>query len=171
AQRLLTTQQLLPFAEAKVAGVADRGEGVPPLGGERLADNYKGALTVRTPLVFARESGRWGAAGDRLGIQRLERDRLRRDVELDVRGAVFDLAALEQLLVRQRETVRLARLLRDAEQRRFENGESTLLVVNLRERLVLDESVKLAALEAKVVGARGALVVATGNPSLLGTAP
>ncbi len=171
AQRLLTTQQLLPFAEAKVAGVADRGEGFPPLGGDRLADNFKGALTVRTPLAFARESGRWEAAGDRLGIQRLERDRLQREVELDVRGAVFDLAALEQLLGRQRETVRLARLLRDAEQRRFENGESTLLVVNLRERLVLDEAVKLAALEAKVVGARGALVVAAGNPSLLGTLP
>ena len=169
AQQRLAAQGVLPFAEAKVAGVADRDDGLPPVSGQRLSDNFKGGLVVKTPLVFARETGRLGAASDRLDVQRLERERLRRDVELEVRGTVFELATLEQLLARQRETVRLARLLRNAEQVRFENGESTLLVVNLRERLVLDEAVKLAALEAKVVGARGALVVASGNPALLGT--
>ena len=61
----------------------------------------------------------------------------------------------------------MARLLRDAEQVRYENGEGTLLILNLRERLVLDESVKLAAVEAKVAGARAALAVATGDRTLL----
>jgi hypothetical protein len=69
--------------------------------------------------------------------------------------------------VRQNANVRNARLLRDAEQIRFENGESTLLILNLRERLVLDEAAKLAALEAKVASARGALALATGDRTLL----
>jgi outer membrane protein TolC len=59
--------------------------------------------------------------------------------------------------------VRQARQLLAGEQRRFENGESQLLVVNLRERLVLDEALKLASLEAKYVAARAALAVALGQ--------
>jgi hypothetical protein len=92
---------------------------------------------------------------------------LRREIEFDARAAIFDLFNLERLRERQVANVRNARLLRDAEQVRFENGESTLLILNIRERLVLDEAVKLAAVEAKVAGARGALAVATGDRTLL----
>jgi hypothetical protein len=92
---------------------------------------------------------------------------VRREVEFDARAAIFDLFNLERLRQRQVANVRNARLLRDAEQVRFDNGESTLLILNLRERLVLDEAVKLAAVEAKVAGARAALAVATGDRTLL----
>ncbi|MCU0649295.1 MAG: TolC family protein [Gemmatimonadaceae bacterium] len=172
AQRLLTFQGLLPFAEAKLSGLTERGLDDPFFDGARLDNNYKAGLTVRTPLLYLRESGRFAAAGQRLEFQRLEYDRLRRDVEFDARAAIFDLSNLERLLVRQRANVRNAGLLRDAEQIRFENGESTLLFVNIRERLVLDESIKLASIEAKVASARGALAVATGDRTLLrGTRP
>ena len=169
AQRLFTLQGLLPFAEAKLGGLAEQGT-ESDLGffdGARLDNNYKAGLSIRSPLLFLKETGRFSAAGQRLAFQRLEEDRLRRNVEFDAREAIFDLANLERLLDRQTANVRNARLLRDAEQIRFDNGESTLLIVNIRERLVLDESIKLAALEAKIAGARGALVVATGDRTLL----
>lgn len=167
AERLLATQGLIPLAEAKVAGLAQRGTDVSFFDRERLDDNYKAALSVSTPLLFLKERGKFGATGAKLEFQEFERDRLRRDVEFDARAAIFDLANLERLLVRQSANVRNARLLRDAEQIRFEGGESTLLILNLRERLVLDEATKLAALEAKVAAARGALALATGDRTLL----
>lgn len=167
AQRLFTTQALLPAAEAKLYGLSERVIDDPFFDGDRLDNNYKAALSIKSPLLFLKESGRFSAAGQRLEFQRLEFDRLRRDVEFDARAAIFDLANLERLLTVQSNNVRNARLLRDAEQIRYENGESTLLIVNLRERLVLDESVKLAALEAKVASARGALAVATGDRAIL----
>lgn len=167
AERLLATQGLLPFAEAKLAGVGERGADQPFFDRNRLDDNYKAGLTVAVPMLFLKERGKFGATGAKLEFQEYERDRLRRDVEFDVRAAIFDLANLERLLERQVGSVRNARLLRDAEQVRFENGESTLLVLNIRERLVLDEAAKLAALEAKVASARGALALATGDRSLL----
>ena len=74
---------------------------------------------------------------------------------------------LDRLRLRQVANVRNARLLRNAEQVRYENGEGTLLILNIRERLVLDEAVKLAAIEAKVAAARAALAVATGDRTLL----
>lgn len=167
ADRLLATQGLIPLAEAKVAGLSERGGDGSFFDRDRLNDNYKAALTVSTPLLFLKESGKFNATGAKLEFQQFERDRLRRDVEFDARAAIFDLANLQRLLQRQMANVRNARLLRDAEQIRFENGESTLLILNLRERLVLDEAVKLAALEGKVAAARGALALATGDRTLL----
>lgn len=167
AQRLFTTQALLPLAEAKLYGLSDRDVNAAFLDGSRLGANFKSGLSVKSPLLFLRESGRYSAAGQRLEFQRLELERTRRDVEIDTREAIFDLANLERMLALQTGNVRGTRMLRDAEQIRFENGESTLLTVNLRERLVLDESIKLAALEAKLASARAALVIATGDRALL----
>jgi len=167
AQRLFTMQGLLPYAEAKLAGVAERGDDVNFFARERLDNNYTAGLQIKSPLLFLRETGRFSAAGQRLEFQELEFDRLRREVEYDARAAIFDLANLERLLDLQSANLRNATLLRDAEQIRFENGESTLLIVNIRERLVLDEAVKLASLEAKVASSRGALAVATGDRSLM----
>jgi outer membrane protein TolC len=167
AERLLATQGLIPFAEAKMSGLAERGSDVTFFDRNRLDENYKAALVVSTPLLFLKESGKFAAAGAKLEFQQFERDRLRREVEFDARAAMFELSNLQRLLQRQAASVRNARLLRDAEQIRFENGESTLLILNLRERLVLDEAVKLAALEGKVAAARGALALATGDRTLL----
>jgi outer membrane protein TolC len=167
ADRLFATQGLLPFAEAKLAGLGERGNTEEFFDRARLDENYKAGLVVASPLLFLKERGKFGSTGAKLEFQQFERDRLRRDVEFDVRAAIFDLANLDRLLVRQTANVRNARLLRDAEQIRFENGESTLLILNLRERLVLDEAAKLAALEAKVASARGALALATGDRTLL----
>ncbi len=167
AQRLFSTQALLPLAEAKLYGLSDTDDDGAFFDGTRLRSNYKAGVSLKTPLLFLRESGRYSAAGQKLEFQRLEFDRVRRDVEIDTREAIFDLANLERMLGLQVRNVRNTRLLRDAEQVRFENGESTLLLVNLRERLVLDESIKLAALEAKLASARGALVIATGDRALL----
>jgi outer membrane protein TolC len=167
AQRLFSTQALLPLAEAKLYGLSDKDDDGTFLDGDRLGNNFKSGLSVKSPLLFLRESGRYSAAGQKLEYQRLELDRLRRDVEIDTREAIFEIANLERMLAVQTANVRNTRSLRDAEQIRYDNGESTLLVVNLRERLVLDESIKLAALEAKVASARGALVIATGDRALL----
>ena len=167
ADRLLATQGLIPLAEAKLAGLAERGSDVSFFDGGRLDNNYKAALSVSTPLLYLKERGKFAATGAKLEFQEFERDRLRRDVEFDARAAIFELSNLQRLLERQTANVRNARLLRDAEQTRFENGESTLLILNLRERLVLDEAGKLASLEAKVAAARGALALATGDRTLL----
>jgi outer membrane protein TolC len=105
-------------------------------------------------------------ADQRLDQQTLEQARVGRSVELDVRQAVNDLATTFAVLELQRAAVRQARQLLAGEQRRFENGESQLLVVNLRERLVLDEALKLASLEAKYVASRAALAVALGQPGV-----
>ena len=162
AQRRFALQQVIPFAEAELSSLAaGRGEALDsPLAAN---EDYKAGLTVRTPLLFLKERGRLNAASLRLEQQEVERARVRREIAYAVRVAVNDLATTGRLLGIQRATVAQARLLRDGEQRKFENGESTLFLVNARERLVLDEQLKLAALEAKALSARAELAVSVGD--------
>jgi len=68
---------------------------------------------------------------------------LRRAVELDVRQSVFDLSTTFAVLELQRMAVQQARQLLVGETRRFEAGESQLLTVNLRERLLLPVHVRV----------------------------
>lgn len=169
AQRLFAAQKMIPFAELRLDGLAGRDasralpDGLP----SPLEDDAKTGLEVKSPLLFMRERGALGLYSRKLEAERVERDRLRREVEIAVRIAANELLTLDRLLVLQRDATAQARALRDAEQRRFDAGESSLLIVNLRERLVLDEELKLATLEAKYAGARAELAVALGEPGVL----
>lgn len=167
AQRLLTGQQLMPFAEAGLYAIGERGTTPPVFDRSQNSDNYKAALEIKSPLLFLKERGRFGSASARLDARRAERDRLNRDVENSVRIAANDLEVLRSLVDLQARNVERTRTLRDAEEQRFTNGESTLLVVNLRERAVLDESVRLAQYEARVAAARASLAITIGDPRAL----
>lgn len=167
ALRRFAAQQVIPFAELQVNGLAERGTGTPLPVGDALRNDGKLAGAIESPLLFLKERGKLGQTNAKLETQRLDQLRLRREVGYAVRAAVNDLAVLEQSIAAQALTVEQARLLLAGEQRRFENGESTLFIVNTRERLVLDEAVKLAVLQAKLVSARAELGVAIGDPRAL----
>jgi outer membrane protein TolC len=167
AARLLNAQQLIPFAEAGVFAISERGDTPPLLDRDQAQDNFKGTIEIRSPLLYLKERGRLGSAGARLDIRRAERDRLEREVDNAIRIAANDLDVLRNLLALQERNVAGVRLLRDAEALRFANGESTLLVVNLRERAVLDEEVRLAQYQARVAAARASLAVAIGDVTTL----
>ncbi len=167
AERLLARQAVIPFAEASLASIGERDEAGLLGANDRWRDNYKAGLDVESSLLLLKERGKASRTGQKEEFARLDRDRLRRDLAYSVRIALNDVVLLERVLVAQRANVAAATALRDAEQVRYTNGESTLLVVNLRERLVLDEAVKLATVEGKLAAARAALVVAIGDASLL----
>lgn len=167
AERLLARQALIPFAEASLASIGERDQLGALADNSRWGENYKAGLEVESSLLLLKERGKASRTGQKEEFARLDRDRLRRDLAYSVRIALNDVVLLERVLGIQRATVRAATQLRDAEQARFLNGESTLLVVNIRERLVLDEAAKLAAVEGKLAAARAALIVAVGDASLV----
>jgi len=171
AQRLFAGQQVIPFLQGELsalaAGAQTSGLSTP----FDTREDFKAGATVRTPLLFMKERGRFNLASQRLEQQQWERDRLRREIGVIVRTALNDLAVTERLIAIQGVTVVQSRILRDGEQRRYENGESTLFLVNTRERNVLDEEIKLAALQAKYVAARAELAVAAGEPAVLPDSP
>jgi outer membrane protein TolC len=127
---------------------------VQPFGTNQLnafnANNYKWGATVYFPLFLRKERGDL-----RLTQLKIEANQL--DLEQKVRGIrnkeeAFrnELVQMYQQLEIQRSQVVFAQQLRNAEQTRFDIGESSLFLVNTREVSYLSAQLKLAALEAKV---------------------
>ena len=167
ADVLLARQGIIPFAEATVTSLGGRDEASKLASSDRWDDNFKAGLDLQSSLLLLKERGKATRSAQKAEYARWDRDEARRDLAYGVRVALNDVVLLEQLLTLQRVNVRSTTMLRDAEQQRFDNGESTLLLVNIRERALLDESAKLASLEGKIASARAALVVALGDPALL----
>ncbi|MGZ8491714.1 MAG: TolC family protein [Gemmatirosa sp.] len=162
AQRRLAVQQQLPYAALELGALGDAGGGIPAAGAS--ADDLKVGAVVRAPLLYLRERGRANAASLRVEQQRVERERVRRDVAVGVRIAAGEVGAVSRAADAQRAATAQARLLLRGEQRRFEAGESTLFLVNVRERALLDEELRLAALEARGLVARAELEAMLGAP-------
>jgi outer membrane protein TolC len=163
AERFLAAQGVLPFAEASLSSLAGRDDRGGLTDRDAWDQNQKVGFYASTPLLFLKERGKLGLTGAKLEAARAERDFVRRIVGLSLDVAAYDLQILAGLRTLQATNVVQATQLRDAEQERFLNGESTLLIVNLRERLVLDELGKRAAIEAKGISAVAALGVALGD--------
>ncbi len=167
AARRQALVELLPDVTAKVARLADRDaleglSGFPEAGG-----NYSFGLKASTSLLLWSERGQASAAAARLESADLGvADALRR-MTAAARTAAAMLEAASVARENQAVAVRYARRLLEAEVTRFDAGESTLFLLNLRERTLLDESARLADTEAKAITARAALAVALGFPAVL----
>ncbi len=166
AARRLAATGILPSASVELSGLA-AGSSFGDINAPSLTgDDSKFSGNVRLPLFPRREVGRLRAAEARARATGLERDRLRRDVEVEAQRALIELEVVDAQLDRQESLVAMQRQLLAAEQQRFEAGESSLLIVNLRERALLDERLRLASLVARRARALGTLAVALGTPSL-----
>lgn len=160
----LNAQGLLPDIDVTLSAISNGTASDSLLTPSLWDSNYKRSATASTSLLLRKERGKLGASTFKLESARLERDLEQRRVSIDIQNSLNALVILGLTIQLQRENVQSAGLLRDAEEARFSSGESTLLSVNLRERLLLDELVKLEQLRAKILTARVALANARGIP-------
>lgn len=165
AARRLAATGILPSASIELSGLAS-GSSLGAVNGPSLAgDDSKFSGNVRLPLFPRRELGRLRAAESRARALGLERDRIRRDVEVEAQRALIEIEVVDAQLQRQESLVAMQSQLLAAEQQRFEAGEVSLLIVNLRERALLDERLRLATLVSRRARALGTLAVALGTPA------
>lgn len=164
ALRRLAGSELLPDAAIEASALGDRATTDLLSGWPRVGENYKFALAAKQSLLLLKERGKYDATRFKADIASLESELVSREIRAGVLAALFDVVTFEQVLERQRSAVELSRRLRDGELRKFEAGESTLFLVNTRDRALLDETLKLVAFEAKYAGARAGLAFALGEP-------
>jgi len=165
AARRLFRQELLPDARFEGSALAnDANAGLLGGGWPSVGDNNKIGLMAKSSLLLMKERGNFDASRFKADIAGLETSIITRDVRAQILTALFEVVTFESILERQRAAVSYARDLRDGEVRRFESGESTLFLVNTRDRTLLDETLKLVAFEAKYAGARAGLAYALGQP-------
>lgn len=147
-ERRWAANQLAPAVDLRVLGSADLGRNPDPLALNRNRPELQLGLVIDIPILNRANDGRVKAADAQL--TRLEdQKRLMQDrVGAEVADALSALdAARERSLIARRE-VALATELEAAERQRFDLGDSTLLVVNLREQATAES--KLRELDARL---------------------
>ncbi|MCC3159370.1 TolC family protein [Hymenobacter sp. 15J16-1T3B] len=136
----------------------ETGYGPAPL----YQNNYKMGVSFAYPLLLRQERSKLQL--NRLKIQEatLGLDQASREVATAVRTTANDQQALAQQLQAQEQVVLNSQRLRDGEQIRFENGESSVFLLNSRESYLLTARLKLAELQAKYAQTQAGLRFAAG---------
>ncbi|CAN5754347.1 TolC family protein [soil metagenome] len=133
-ERRWAANQMAPAIDFRVLGSSDLGRNPDPFNLNRNRPELQLGLVIDIPLLNRANDGRVKVAESQ--IARLEdQKRLMQDrVGAEVSDALSALEAARQRVLVARREVTLAAELEVAERQRFDLGDSTLLVVNLREQ-------------------------------------
>lgn len=124
--------------------------------------NYTFGVQAVMPLFLRKERGKLGMTKVKMSQAELELIQTRRAITNDIKAAAADLQTLEGLIVQQQRMVNNYQTLRDGEIDKFNNGESSLFLVNSRESKLIEGRVKLVSLQSKYQKAQAYLLWAAG---------
>jgi outer membrane protein TolC len=127
-----------------------------------FAKNYKFGMSFKSSLFLRKERGKFQLSTLKIKETNLAFQQGKRELSNGVLIAFNELENIEKLRAIQQALVENASLLRDAEITRFDAGESSLFLVNQRERTLIEAQSKLAELIAKYAFAKTNLYFAAG---------
>ncbi|SDK31211.1 Outer membrane protein TolC [Catalinimonas alkaloidigena] len=133
-----------------------------------FSNNYRVGVDFSFPLFLRKERGKLQAVTAKVKQAGWERQYLARSIDNALRNAWNEVLTYENLLVQQTDMVNNYRQLRDGELEKFENGESSLFLINSRETKLLEAETKLAELQIKYGKAYAQLFAEAG---ILGNEP
>jgi outer membrane protein TolC len=122
-----------------------------------LQNNYKLSLSFAYPLLLRQERAKLQLNHLQLHDTELGLQQHTRNIQTGVRAVANDQEALREQLALQIQVVLNAARRRDGEQSRFDNGESSVLLMNAREASLVMARVKLVELQAKYAQTQAAL--------------
>ncbi len=126
-------------------------------------NNYKVGVDFALPLFLRKERGKLRQVQIKTQQLRFDRTQTNRDVLNGVSTAYNDIKALNRQLGVQVAAVQNQQRLLQAEQQRFDLGESSLFLVNTRETKLIDMRIKLEELRSKYQKAVAELYYAAGG--------
>jgi len=136
-QRLADNQQA-PLIDFTAAAAKDMGTGTPKLGKPEL----ELGLSLDIPLFNRAARGRAGASGASVAKVDAQLQLQQERVYIEVRDAKLALEAAHERWELARREVSAARELASGERTRFVHGDSSLLIVNLREQTAAEAEVR-----------------------------
>ena len=119
--------------------------------------DYKGGLTFRMPLFLRKERGALKMAQFKLQDAQLERDNAQLSIRNKVSAIRFELNSFERQNTLIADIVRNYERLLQAEERKFSFGESSLFLINSRERALIDARLKSNEVQNKYLMAKAKL--------------
>lgn len=166
-ERRLLTNKLLPKLTLDYnllqAGRPFNPETGADFSGSYLQNNYKLGVSFAYPLLLRQERAKLQLNRLKLRETELDLQQDARDIQTGVRAVANEWEALRAQLALQEQVVLNAERLRRGEQIRFENGESSVFLLNAREAGLVTARVKLAELQAKYAQTQATLRWAAGG--------
>lgn len=130
--------------------------------------NYKIGADFGFPIFLRKERGKLGLLKTKMLQGRLELLQAQRTIQLEIQTNFNELKNIETLIVLQNQMVENYQRLRDGELKKFNNGESSLFLINSREQKLIDSQIKSAYLLARFQKQKASIWYASGkNPLLL----
>ncbi|MBX9766591.1 MAG: TolC family protein, partial [Bdellovibrionales bacterium] len=99
-------------------------------------------MKLELPLLFRVGRGRRQTTQSRLDILTVRQKYLQNQIEVQVRDALIAVTAALENIENAKDEVRLASQVEEGERRRFEAGESSFILVNLREIATADAAIR-----------------------------
>ncbi len=127
-----------------------------------LQNNYKWGFEFSYPLFLRKERGKLALNEIKIEQNELERQQTGREIVNGIQMTFNDMLNLDSLIKLQERNVANYRQLRDGELQKFDNGESSLFLINSRETKLIDEQIKLFSLRSKYAKERAELLWAAG---------
>jgi outer membrane protein TolC len=120
-----------------------------PVESQLFENNFQYGLKLEVPLLFSNGRGQYRQAKLKIEETRLDQNQKLLSVQLKVRSYYNEFVNLQnQIALQSRNYESYLQLVR-AEQSRFENGESSLFMINSRENKALEAYEKLIELKTK----------------------
>lgn len=134
-----------------------------PLAGTNLLNNYKLGLSFQYPLFLRAERGKFQLTKLKQTENVLALKQTSREVQTTLQTTYNELGLLESQIQTQEQLAQQAETLRNGEQIRFENGESSLFLINTREINLVNYRLKLWELKTKYAKTHATLYWAAGT--------
>jgi outer membrane protein TolC len=128
----------------------------------RGPQELKAGITFELPFRNRTARGKQAAVEAKIRQLDFRAKFLREQIEAEVRDAAVALEAARKRLALLSDEVRVSRELEEAERARFELGEGTLFILNLREQNTVDAAIRETLAQADYQRARAAYDSATG---------
>jgi len=138
-------------------------ESAQPFAGGYSTNNYKLGLSFAYPILLRAERAKRQLNQLKLRDAGFQLGNDRRQIGNALQAAANDWQALLEQLAIQQQATRSYEILRNGEQIRFDNGESTVFLINSREQSLLAARQKLAELQAKYAQTQAQLRFAAGG--------
>lgn len=150
--------------DVRVGATASKDVGAPASKkGDKTPFELEASLLVSLPLQRRKALGKLRATEGKLVQIRAKTQFAREKIGADVRNAVAALRAAYDRIEQARESVQLNERMEEAERKRFQAGQSNLLLVNLREKATADARKTLVAAQLEYFRAEADLRAAMGS--------
>ncbi|WP_025764262.1 TolC family protein [Dyadobacter tibetensis] len=147
--RRLKFQELLPKADFNYNFLRKGYQVIPEAPGAFFDNNYQYGFKFELPLRLSEGRGAYRQAKIKIAATEIARSQKKLQLEVKIKSYLNELSILKKQMEIQSQQLVNSQKLVEAEEIRYQNGESSLFMINSRENKALEVQKKLIELKAK----------------------